>query len=350
MIRFIARILTFKLVLDGLRARRSGTTHPATDARRVSDGRADVSRPSRRSRRRRRDAEAPDEHHGVPVQTGEGAGPDSPLDLQPLDWKETAKRTLKEIKADKVPFIAAAMAYYGFLALFPAVIAAIGILGLLQLPDATMRSVEESMRGALPAGAGDIVGEAIRNANDPARSASFVAAIIGIGVALWSASSGFVALQKGLDVAYDVQEERKFVAARLVAFALIIATGVLGGVPSPIFTFGESTVLVALGWVLTVVAVVVLFSLFYYLGPNRPSPRWTWVSPGGILGAVLWLTASAAFAIYVDNFSSYGETYGSVAGVVVLILWIYLTSMSVLIGGELNAELERQGAQKGASS
>ncbi len=101
-----------------------------------------------------------------------------------------------------------------------------------------------------------------------------------------------------------------------------------------------------LGWVLTVLAVVVLFSIFYYLGPNRESPRWTWVSAGGIVGALLWLVVSIGFFFYVNEFSSYGKTYGTMAGVVVLILWLYLTSLTVLIGGELNAELERQAAKK----
>ena len=366
MIKLIARILTFKFVLDGLKARRAGATRPATEAASTSS-RPRFGTPTAGSRRgsgaggsRTGTAASPtggaagsDDQRsrpgdggGVPVQTGEGPGPDSPLDLKPLDWKATAKRTLKEIKEDRVTLIGAGMAYYGFLALFPAVIAAIGILGLLSVPADTIADIEGSFRDALPAGASEIIGDAIENANNPERSASLTAAIVGIAVALWSASSGFVALQKGLNVAYDISEERKFVKARLVAFALILATGLLGGVPSPIFTFGESAIFVVVGWVLTITAVMVLFSLFYYLGPNRDSPRWTWVSAGGVVGALLWLGVSVAFAIYVDKFSSYGQTYGTMAGVVVLILWLFLTSVSVLIGGELNAELERQAAKK----
>lgn len=350
MIKLIARVLTFKFVLDGLKARRAGQTDPASSALATTQRRG-TSSARAASRSRERDPQAggaarPNgDGGGIPVQSGEGPGPDSPLDLEPPDWKATAKRTLKEIKDDRITLVAAGMAYYGFLALFPAVIAAVGVLGLLQIPPAVIQDIESSMRSALPAGASEIVGDAIENAKNPERSASLTAAVVGIAIALWSASSGFVALQKGLDVAYDISQERKFLKARLVAFVLIVATGVLGGVPSPIFTFGESTVFVVIGWILTVVAVMVLFSLFYYLGPNRDSPRWTWVSAGGVLGALLWLGASAAFGIYVNNFSSYGETYGTMAGVVVLILWLFLTSVSVLIGGELNAELERQAAK-----
>ena len=346
MINLIARMLTFKFVLNGLKSRRqaagpgpSGPPESRPPSVAAAGARTGASTATR---------ERPRDGGGVPVQKGEGPGPDSPLDLAPVDWKSTLKRTMNEIKEDRVTLIAAGMAYYWFLALFPAVIALVGVLGLIDAPPETINSMEESVRNTLPAGASDIMGDAIGNANSTKESASGVAAIIGIAVALWSASAGMIALQKGLNVAYDIKEERKFLKARLVAFALIIATGLLGGVPSPIFTFGEATFFKWLGWILTVVAVVILFSVFYYLGPNRESPRWTWVSAGGIAGALLWLMVSVGFFFYVNEFSSYGKTYGTMAGVVVLILWLFLSSLAVLIGGELNAELERQAAKKTA--
>lgn len=347
MINLLARILTFKFVLNGLKARRhkaaTGSSGPP-ESRPPSMASVRASGASVSTDPRGR----PGDGGGIPVQKADGHGPDSPLDLAPLDLKSTLIRTLKEIKDDRVTLIAAGMAYYWFLALFPAVIALVGVLGLIDAPAETIASMEESVRNTLPAGASDIMGDAIGNANSTKESASGVAAIIGIAVALWSASAGMVALQKGLDVAYDIKEERKFLKSRLIAFALIIATGLLGGVPSPIFTFGEATFFKWLGWILTVVAVVVLFSIFYYLGPNRESPRWTWVSAGGVVGALLWLIVSVGFFFYVNEFSSYGKTYGTMAGVVVLILWLFLSSLAVLIGGELNAELERQAANKSA--
>jgi membrane protein len=253
--------------------------------------------------------------------------PDSPLDLPPGDWKAT--------------LTAAGMAYYFFLAIFPALIAFVGILGLV---DVDAGSVIESIRSTLPGGAGNALTAALRN--DQAEAASLVAAITGIVAALFSASSGMVALQKGLDVAYDVEEDRKFLPARGVAVLLLIATVALGGVPSPIFTFGESWGYTAIGWVLTVAAVTVLFSIYYYVGPKRDQPAWRWISAGGVVGAVLWIAGSLGFGYYVSNFNNYGKTYGPLAGVVVLILWLYLSSLAVLIGGELNAELERQARAK----
>jgi membrane protein len=166
---------------------------------------------------------------------------------------------------------------------------------------------------------------------------------------LWSASSGFVALQSGLNVAYDVPQDRKFIGKRAVALALLLAAGLLGGVPTP-FVAGEGAIRIV-GWILTVPAVVVLFAFFYYLGPKRESPKWVWVTPGGLVGAVLWLVVSGAFGLYVSSdYASYGKTYGSLAGVIILIFWLYLSALTILVGGELNAEVERRAEQRGGET
>jgi membrane protein len=185
----------------------------------------------------------------------------------------------------------------------------------------------------------------------PSHAASLYATIFGIGLALFSATSGFVALQAGLNVAYDVDQDRKLLGARATALVLLVATGVLGGVPSPFFTFGEALVYKIIGWVLTVAAVSTLFSIYYYLAPNRPErPPWRWVSVGGAVGTVLWLLSSLGFGIYVSNFSNYGKTYGTLAGVIILILWLFLSALSILVGGELNSELERQASLRSRTS
>jgi membrane protein len=278
----------------------------------------------------------------VPSQKSDGPGPDSPLDLQPRDWKMTAKRTFAEIRDDRATLIAAGMAYYFFLAIFPALIALVGVLGLAHI---NASGLIDSIRSALPGGAGTALTKAIAHADKPSKGASLIAAGGGILLAVFSASSGMVAMQKGLNVAYDVPRDRKLLKARGMALLLLIAMLLLGGVPSPLFTWGQSTVYTVLGYVVSIVAVVVLFSVFYYLGPNRESPSWQWVSPGGIIGTLLWILVSLALGIYVGNFNSYSKTYGPLAGVIVLILWLYLSSLAVLVGGELNAELERQAAR-----
>lgn len=282
------------------------------------------------------------------AQRADGPGPDTPLDLDAPDWTETAKRTLKEIKADRVTLISAGMAYYLFLAIFPAVIAFTGILGLFEVDT---QPIIEAVQQNLPGESGALLVQAIEGSQQTSDGTALGATLIGIALAVWSASSGFVSLQKGLNVAYGVPEDRKFIGARAVALALVIATGLLGGVPSPIFVFGDSTLLLVLGWILTAVAVTILFSVFYYLGPNRRRPTWQWVSAGGFVGAFIWIASSVGFGIYAGDPGRYAKTYGSIGAVIALIFWLYLTSVSILVGGELNAELERQAEKrKGRSS
>jgi membrane protein len=279
----------------------------------------------------------------IPAQKAGEAGPHSPLDLEADDWRATLKRTLAEIKADRMTLVAAGMAYYFFLAIFPALIAFIGILGLV---NADASGIIDSIETSLPGGAGAVLTGAVANADNPSQGGSLAAALTGIGLALWSATAGMVALQAGLNVAYDEPKDRKFIGKRAVGFALLGATALLGSAPSPFFTFGDGVVFSVLGWVLTAAAITVLFSIFYYVGPNRDSPTWQWVTAGGLVGALLWIGAWVGFGYYASNFGSYGKTYGTLAGVIVLIFWLYLSSIAVLIGGELNAELERSAARK----
>lgn len=284
----------------------------------------------------------------APGSTDHGSEPESPLELSKPDWKRALKLTLKEIKEDRVTLVAAGMAYYAFLAIFPAVIAAIGLLGLVHASSATITDFQDALASGLPAGVGGVLVDAVGAARNPSDAASLTAALVGVAVALWSASSGFVGLQSGLNVAYDIDGDRKFAAKRGVALLLILATGLLGGVPTPFIAF-DAVALKIVGLVATAAAVTVLFSLFYYIGPKRESPRWVWVTPGGIVGMLLWIAASIAFSVYVDTFSSYGKTYGTLAGVIVLILWLYLSSLAIMIGGELNSVLERQKEMRGLS-
>jgi membrane protein len=356
--RWVARALVIKGLLARWRSKAdggSGSSSPRAGGGSAalagsppgsgSSGRGSSGAPASSPRTTSASASSERSEGGIEAQRSGDAGPDSPLELDAPDWKATATRTLKEIKDDRVTLAAAGMAYYFLLAVFPAIIAFVGILGLV---NADTRGIERSIKTTVPGTTGDLLVEPIEKTRQTSEGASLVAAVSGIAIALWSASSGMVALQSGLNIAYDVGQDRKFIGKRLVAFVLVIATAALGGVPSPLFTFGDSAFFVVLGWVLTVVAVIVLFSFFYYLGPNREKPSWRWVSAGGLIGALLWIVASLAFGFYVQNFgkSGYAETYGTAAGVIVLILWLFLTSLAVLIGGELNAELERQGQEK----
>jgi membrane protein len=296
-----------------------------------------------------------------PVRDLEG-GPDNPLEIGKTGWRNTFQRAVKKYSRDRCSTAAGSLAYHWFLALFPALIALLGFVSLVNLDPSQVDHLVNGLGKALPGSAAQVFTTAVHSAQSH-KTGSLATVIVGIVVAVWSASGGMAALETALDVAYEVPRNAKFLKKRLKALILMLCTVVFGGIASvfiveggPIGTgidahmpvHGTAFLVVwnVVRWGITVILVSLLFSCYYYFGPNRELPKWQWVSPGGVIGTIIFLAASLGLSFYVTKLgnASYAKTYGALAGVVLLMLWLYLTGLAVLFGGEINAETEREAA------
>ncbi|MEO2107402.1 MAG: YihY/virulence factor BrkB family protein [Actinomycetota bacterium] len=289
-----------------------------------------------------------------------GATADDPTDIPSQGWRQILRRTKDEIKDDRVTLMAAGMAFYAMLALFPALAAAITIWGLVADPAQVQRTIADAAQ-ALPSGAADLLSEQMTRIADSSGTALGWTLVATLAGALWSASSGTKGMMEAVNAAYDEDETRGFVRVRGMALALtlggiffgLLLVGLVAVVPGVLSLVGLGSLaenLVRWGrWPVLAVVLALGLAVIYRYAPDRDQPRWRWMTPGSIAAVVLWLVASAGFAWYVNSFGSYSETYGSIAGVIVLMLWFFISALAVLVGAELNAEVERQPRGVGAT-
>jgi membrane protein len=291
---------------------------------------------------------------GAVAGDGRGRAADTPQQIPPQGWKDIAKRTAKEVKQDQVPLLAAGVAFYALLSLFPAIIAGVSIYGLVADP-ATIRDQIAKLTETLSPETATLVGEQLKQVTSGAGGALGLATVLGILTALWSASSGMKALITGVNLAYDETESRKFVKLRGLALLLTLGAMVLVGVALativgyPPIADNLPTVL---RWLVAILRFVVLggllvvgLAVLYRYAPDRDQPKWSWVSWRSGIAALLWVLATVGFSLYANFFGNYNKTYGALAGVIILMFWLFLSALVVLVGAELNTEMELQTAK-----
>jgi membrane protein len=284
---------------------------------------------------------------------GRGRDADKPQEIPAKGWKDVGARVWKETKDDNVGLIGAGVAFYTILAIFPALVAMISLYGLLVDRDTAIRQTNE-MLDFIPEQSREVIQKQLESITTSPETGLGIGLAVSLAAALWSASGGMRALMKGLNVAYDEKETRKFVKLRLVSLALTLGAVVFAvlslagviGVPAA-FDASEpiGMALAWLRWPLLAAVMVGGLAVIYRYGPDRDKPEWGWVSWGAGIAMVLWLAMTAAFSFYVSSFGKFNETYGTLAGVVVLMLWLSLSAFVVLLGAEINSELERQTAK-----
>jgi membrane protein len=284
----------------------------------------------------------------------ERRAPDDVTDLPKQSWKGVLTRAFREFSDDNITDLAAALTYYGVLSIFPMLLALISLLGLFG--QSATQPLLDNISTVAPGPAKDLVTQAIQNLQK-SQGAAGILFVVGLAAALWSASGYVGAFMRASNDVWDVEEGRpawKTIPLRVGVTALllvlltisalaVVLTGPLAKSIGDIVGLGSTAVMVwdIAKWPVLILVVSFMIALLYYAAPNVKHPKFQWVSPGSLLAVLLWIAASALFAFYVANFSSYNKTYGALGGVIVFLTWLWITNNVILLGAELNAEIER---------
>jgi membrane protein len=284
------------------------------------------------------------------------AGPDSPTKISGKGWFAALKRTLKEFSEDNVTDWAAALTYYGVLSIFPGILVLVSILGLLG--PRTTQAVQETVGQVAPQAQGAV--QTVVQQAQAAGGTAGLAAIFGLVAAFWSASGYIAAFMRASNAIYDVPEGRpiwKTLPIRIgvtaiigimliLAAVIVVFTGDLARAAGDVIGVGSTAVTVwnIAKWPVLIILVALMFAILYWASPNAKHGGFRWVSPGGLFAVFLWIVASAAFAFYLANFGNYNKTYGTLGGVIAFLVWLWISNIAILLGAEMDAELERERA------
>jgi membrane protein len=288
-------------------------------------------------------------------QQGRGRQAESPRDVPAAGWKDTAWRVYQSIGDDHISLVAAGTAFFGLLAIFPALTAFVSIYGLVADPG-TIQSQVAAMRGVVPEAGVDIIETQLTRIVEQGGTTHGITFLIGLAAALWSANAGMKSLFEAMNVAYDEDEERSFVRRNAVTLAmtlgaiivLVVFLAAIAVVPAIIAFAGlggaAGWLVSLLRWPVVLVLAGLALAVLYRVGPSREPAQWRWVTPGSAFAALGLIVASMLLSFYFSNFADYNETYGSLGAVIGLMVWFWVSALVVLVGAELNAELEHQTA------
>jgi len=287
----------------------------------------------------------------------ERRAPDEPTDLSKRSWLGVLKRTVKEFQRDNLTDWAAALTYYSVLSLFPALLCLVALLGVLGQYPQTVDSVLNIVGQVAPQSTVDSIRGPVEGV---VKSKGGAGALLGVGLlgAVWSASGYLGAFMRACNQIYEIEEGRPFWKLRplqivmtvlmiiLLAIVLIglVVSGKLAHAIGDQIGLGNTAVTVwnIAKWPILLGIVMFMFAMLYYAAPNVRQPKFRWITPGGVLAVLIWIAASALFAVYVSQFGSYNKTYGTLGGVIIFLIWLWISNIAVLLGAEFDAELERE--------
>ena len=295
----------------------------------------------------------PEAERKADTEKDRGRAAEAPTEIPAKGWKDILWRSYEEMNKDRILAVAAGVTYFGLLALFPAITAFVSLYGLFA-DAATISDHLAALSGFLPGGATELIADQVKRINQNSSGTLGFAFFTGLAIALWSANAGMKAMFDALNVAYGEEEKRSFIKLNLISLSftfgailfILMAIGAIVVVPLVLQFVGLGQVtewiLWLARWPALLLAIVVGLAVLYRYGPSRDTPEWKWITPGSIVAAVVWIVASMLFSWYVANFANYNETYGSLGAAIGFMTWLWLSTTIVLVGGELNAEIEHQ--------
>jgi membrane protein len=307
-------------------------------------------------RTRRSSDEQKSVQHARAHEPRRGRHADAPWQIPWRGWKDIFWRTYQQVGEDRLLAVAAGVVFYGLLALFPALTALVSLYGLFAKAS-TINDHLSMAAGILPGGAVDIIREQITRLVSKGDAKLGFGFIVGLGIALWSANAGMKAIMDALNVVYEEKEKRSFIKLNLVSLAftlaaiaaMLLALGAVVVVPLVLTWIGlgslTETLFQVLRWPALLVLIIIGLALIYRFAPSRREPRWQWISVGSALAAIAWLGSSALLSWYLSSFANYDATYGSLGAAIGMMMWMWISSIVILFGAQLNSEIEHQTAR-----